>query len=581
MAKLTLDDFVDIVRRSKLVDDDQLSHALTKYREEHGGDLLGEAKDMAQYLIVAGLLTQWHCDKLLDGKYKGFFLGKYKLLGHLGTGGMSSVYLAEHTLMRRLRAIKVLPRKRVGDASYLDRFYQEAEATAKLDHRNIVRGYDVDHEGDTHYLVMEYIEGNDLVSIVAQHGPLDFETVAEYIAQTAEGLQHAHAHALIHRDVKPANLLVDGQGVVKILDLGLALFKTEDRASLTLEHKENVLGTADYLAPEQALDSHRVTPRADIYGLGCTLYFALTGHPIFPDGTLAQRIAMHQSKMPAAITVDRPDCPQELCDICFRMIQKDPNDRYQTAQEVLDALRGWLRQRREQAAAGSSEKRSAAVTPAEPAAARAPPAESAGTGQPRPASGGKQAAVVSPTPGRETPGSSAVDTISDREPGSAKEVQHVPQEKTTPTGASEVAGPQRRKSESSDVGSRSIANDPTGTRPAPESPAKSDHSSAPRGIEVKAEAACQSPAEGPKTGEDESSVDLDAYVAANVKASGVHRRSNVHGSRRRPAKKLPKPVFWVGLGLVVLTLAGIVLFSVWHPPHSGPQRERQTNRFEL
>ncbi len=581
MAKLTLDDFLDFVRRSKLVDDDRLSPALTKYRDEHGGDLLGEAKDMAQYLISAGLLTQWHCDKLLDGKYKGFFLGKYKLLGHLGTGGMSSVYLAEHTLMRRLRAIKVLPRKRVGDASYLDRFYQEAEATAQLDHRNIVRGYDVDHEGDTHYLVMEYIEGHDLVSIVAQHGPLDFETVAEYIAQAAEGLQHAHEHALIHRDVKPANLLVDGQGVVKLLDLGLALFKTEDRASLTLEHKENVLGTADYLAPEQALDSHRVTPRADIYGLGCTLYFALTGHPIFPDGTLAQRIAMHQSKLPAAITVDRPDCPQELCDICFRMLQKDPNDRYQTAQEVLDALRGWLRQRREQAAVGSSEKRSAAATPAEPAAGRAIPAESAGTGQPRPASGGKQAAVASPPPGRETPGASAVEPISDCEPGSVKRAEHVPQQKTTLHGVSGDAVLAPKKSASSGVASPSTANVPTGTRPAPGPPAESDRSSALRRTEAKAGAASQSPAEGPRTAEDESRVDLDAYIVASVKASGSHRRSNTHGPRRRSAKKLPKPVFWVGLGLVVLTLAGIVLFSVWHPLQSDPQRDRQTTRFEL
>src|SRR5688572_15187615 len=247
----------------------------------------------------------------MDKKYKGFFLGKYKLLRHIGTGGMSSVYLAEHMLMHRQRAIKVLPKGRVNDSSYLQRFHLEAQATASLDHPNIVRCYDVDNDGDTHFIVMEFIEGKDLNNVVRQEGRLPLELACNYIAQSAEGLAHAHQSNLIHRDVKPANLLVDPKGVVKILDLGLALFSDDARASLTVAHNENVLGTADYLAPEQAVNSHKVDHRADIYALGCSLYFLPPGHPPFPHRTLAQRVAKHQTQQPEEIGKSHPDCPRD------------------------------------------------------------------------------------------------------------------------------------------------------------------------------------------------------------------------------------------------------------------------------
>ena len=242
---------------------------------------------------------------------------------------MSSVYLAEHTLMHQRRAIKVLPKQRVNDSSYLQRFHLEAQATAALDHPNIVRAYDIGNEGSTHYLVMEFVPGQDLSRIVKERGKdfLDYELVADYIAQAADGLQHAHDAGVIHRDVKPANLLIDTRGTVKVLDMGLALFSDDGRESLTIAHNENVLGTADYLAPEQALNSHDVNFRADIYGLGCTLYFALTGHAPFCDGTLAQRIAKHQSQKPPEIRIDRPDCPAELVELCDRMMAKKPADR--------------------------------------------------------------------------------------------------------------------------------------------------------------------------------------------------------------------------------------------------------------
>lgn len=299
-------------------------------------------QQMADALVAADLLTTWQVDKLVVGKYKGFFLGNYKLLGHISTGGMSSVYLAEHRMMKSRRAIKVLPKKRVRDTTYLARFRREAQATAALKHPHVVRAYDIDNVGEVHYIVMEYVDGPDLQELVKRDGPLGFRQAARYIAQSAEGLEHAHEIGLIHRDVKPGNVLIDPHDQVKVLDLGLALFSDDEKASLTIAFNENVLGTADYLAPEQALNSHEIDGRADIYGLGCTLYFALVGHPPFNDGTLAQRIARHQSVMPDSIRKHRPDCPELLETICFQMMQKHREDRFQTMREVTEILQAWL-----------------------------------------------------------------------------------------------------------------------------------------------------------------------------------------------------------------------------------------------
>jgi len=341
MATQSVDTFLDLVRRSGLIDEDQLQRLLAQLSERAEGHPLDDPDALAEQLVQDGLLTRWQCQKLREGRYKGFFLGKYKLLDHLGTGGMSSVFLAEHVLMQRRVAIKVLPKSRVQDSSYLARFHREAQAAAALDHPNIVRAYDVDNDGDNHYLVMEYVEGRDLQRMVKEDGPLDFARAADYIRQAAEGLAHAHAAGLIHRDVKPANLLVDRNNVVKVLDLGLARFTDEDRASLTVAYDENVLGTADYLAPEQALDSHGVDARADIYSLGCSLYYLLTGHPPFAEGTLPQRLMAHVKQPPPSVYRDRPDAPRDLVEICMRMMAKKPEQRYQSAREVAAALAHW------------------------------------------------------------------------------------------------------------------------------------------------------------------------------------------------------------------------------------------------
>lgn len=343
--KLTVPSFLNVVRQSNLVPQDRLQSAVDDMKSQ--GVSIESSRQLSDQLVERGVLTQWQADKLLQGKHKGFFLGKYRLLSLLGKGGMSSVYLAEHVLMRRRCAIKVLPAKRVNDTSYLARFHREAQAVASLDHPNIVRAYDVDHESEKgqeiHFLVMEYVDGRDLQEIVAQDGVLDYVEAAEYIRQSAAGLAHAHAAGMVHRDIKPGNLLVDRNGNVRILDMGLArFFNEEDGESLTVAHDEKVLGTADYLAPEQALDSHNVDHRADLYSLGCTFYFILTGHPPFREGTLAQRLMAHQTKEPMPIQNDRADVPEDLLAIIRKMMAKKVEERHQTAEEIMQDLGVWL-----------------------------------------------------------------------------------------------------------------------------------------------------------------------------------------------------------------------------------------------
>ncbi len=341
MPEPTAKSFLKLLERSGIVSEAHLRGALASLSSKAAGRTV-KLDELIKHLQDAGVITPWHTEKLRAGKYKGFFLGKYKLLGHLGTGGMSSVYLAEHRITDQKRAIKVLPRKKVSDKSYLDRFYQEGRAAASLDHSNIARIYDICNEEDTHYMVMEYVEGADLYEIVKSNGPLAFEKAVDYMAQAAEGLSHAHQRSLVHRDIKPANLLLNDEGVVKILDLGLALMNQDDSESLTVLYNERVMGTADYLSPEQAVNSHLVDRRADIYSLGCTLYFLLTGRPPFPVGTLAQRIAMHQSHEPQDIRESRVDCPEALADICKQMMMKNADARYQNCDDLKCDLIGFL-----------------------------------------------------------------------------------------------------------------------------------------------------------------------------------------------------------------------------------------------
>ena len=337
----TAKSFLKILEKSGIIDEASLRSALKELSSRFKGQMV-RLEDLTKHLMDRQLITDWHCDKLLAGRYKGFFLGKYKLLNHLGSGGMSSVYLAMHRISGQLRAIKVLPRDKVEDKSYLDRFYREGKAAASLNHPNIVRMYDICAEDDRHFMVMEFVEGKDLYQMVKEGGPIHPTDAAKQIIQAASGLQHAHDRSLVHRDIKPANLLQSNDGTVKILDLGLALFQENEDTSLTVMYGERVMGTADYLSPEQAVDSHEIDHRADIYSLGCTLYYLLTGQPPFPTGSLAQRVTKHRTEYPTPIPEVRLDVPDALVKICEKMYRKKPENRFQSCEQLVAKLEEFL-----------------------------------------------------------------------------------------------------------------------------------------------------------------------------------------------------------------------------------------------
>lgn len=334
-------EFVELVGRSNLVERRQLDAYLNRLAAEP--EQPTTPKMLAQAMIRDGILTILQAGLLLRGKWKNFIIsGKYKLLEHLGTGGMGSVYLCEHILMRRRVALKVLPADRVSDPVILERFYREARAVAVLDHRNIVRAYDIDRDGDMHFLVLEYVDGSPLSQIVEKFGPLPIDRAVNFVTQAADGLQHAHEAGLVHRDIKPGNLLLDRLGTIKILDLGLARFFDDDGGQITRKFEVNsVLGTADYVAPEQAIDSSNVDIRSDIYSLGVTFYYLLTGRNPYKDGSVSQKLMWHQISAPTPITEYRSDVPRRLAAVIDCMLQKDPNNRFQEPAEVIEALAEW------------------------------------------------------------------------------------------------------------------------------------------------------------------------------------------------------------------------------------------------
>ena len=335
----TVADFLAVIRSSGLVEESRLATETAGWSDPT--QLLPD--ELPRHLVEIGLLTEWQVGQLRKGRYKGFMLGKYRLLRLLGAGGMSSVYLAENTTLRQQVAIKVLPIKRVEQSSFLARFRREAQMAFRLSHQNVARSFDLDHVGEIHFIVMEYVDWIDLHAKVKREGPLAIRETVEYLRQAALGLHHAHEEGMVHRDVKPSNLMLDHKGTIKILDLGLALGgDDEEAASLTREHDERVLGTADYLAPEQATDSHTADRRSDIYALGCTLHYLLVGRAPFAQGKLAERVRAHIKKPPPNIVEERADVPLPIAELYFRMMEKHPDARPQNALEVADALSAWL-----------------------------------------------------------------------------------------------------------------------------------------------------------------------------------------------------------------------------------------------
>jgi serine/threonine protein kinase len=331
-------ELLGLLRKSSLVEEDCLETYLQHLQSQ--GSLPDNPQRLAGMLVRDGLLTFFQTAQLLLGKWRGFTLGNYKVLEQLGSGGMGNVFLCEHQLMRRRVALKVLPSDLATDPTCISRFRREAQAIAALDHANIVRAHDISHEGNFHFLVMEYVDGVSLHELILKRGPIEPIRAAHYIYQAALGLEHAHEAGLVHRDIKPGNLIVNRAGMVKILDMGLALF-FHDPADQQDDH--SVVGTADYLAPEQAMSSQNVDIRADIYSLGATFYFLLTGSPPFGSGTVAQKLLGHQMRPVPSVRANRPEVPRKMAAVLEKMLAKEPADRYQTPGDVAAALEPWTR----------------------------------------------------------------------------------------------------------------------------------------------------------------------------------------------------------------------------------------------
>jgi hypothetical protein len=394
----TTDGLLALVRRSDLVEDDCLDACLDRLASGPG---LPQTPDrLARALVRDGLVTAFQATQLLRGKWRGFFLGKYKLLGPLGSGGMGRVFLAEHRVMHRLVALKLLPPGQADDPGAIRRLQREAEAAAALDHPNIVKAYDIDEDGGLHFLVLEYVDGVSLQDLVDRQGAPPPGRAADYARQAALGLGHAHRGGWVHRDVKPGNLLVDRDGVVKVLDLGLARLLRAGGEPLTLTFDvRNVLGTADYLAPEQARDSHEVDARTDVYSLGCTLYFLLAGAAPFADRSMAEKLIGHQVWEPRPLCSRRPDVPPALAAVVARMMAKNPAHRYQTMGEVAEALAPWPAEAAPPAEAGPPDPGTPATAVPLPAGSTAGDARAPGgvpAAGPGPAEGGGLATPTGP-----------------------------------------------------------------------------------------------------------------------------------------------------------------------------------------
>jgi serine/threonine protein kinase len=299
-----------------------------------------DPRALARELLRREWLTAFQANRLLQGRGQELLLGSYVLLEQVGSGGMGEVFKARNRKLGRVAALKVIRRERLADDAAVRRFHREIRAAAQLTHPNIVLAYDADQVGGTHFFVMEFVEGQELGRLIKQRGPLPVATACDCVRQAALGLQHAHERGLVHRDIKPHNLLLTRHGVVKVLDLGLARLNAtaEGEASTTVTHEGMVMGTPDYMAPEQAEESHAVDIRADLYSLGCTLYYLLSGQVPFPGGSLLQKLRRHQSEEPMPIEYLRPDVPAAVAAVVRTLMAKRPEDRYQTPAELAAAL---------------------------------------------------------------------------------------------------------------------------------------------------------------------------------------------------------------------------------------------------
>lgn len=329
---------------------------LTTFGFVSGGDLAaiekqlssaeaGNVQALARALVQQGKLTKYQASAVYQGQSKSLVYGDYLVLDRIGAGGMGQVYKARHKRMDRIVALKVLSTAAMKNADSIRRFEREVRAAAKLNHPNIVTAHDAGLQEGVHYLVMEYVEGPDLSSLLKKQGKFPIKQACEFITQAARGFAFAHEKGIVHRDIKPGNLLLDKSGIVKVLDMGLARFDDgslgETMGEAELTQSGAVMGTVDYMAPEQALNTSKADAKSDVYGLGCTLYRLLTGESVFGGDTIVEKILAHREQPIPQLRHVRPDAPPALESLINRMIAKKPDDR-PTMKDIADTLPGTL-----------------------------------------------------------------------------------------------------------------------------------------------------------------------------------------------------------------------------------------------
>jgi serine/threonine protein kinase len=300
-----------------------------------------DAQGLARELVRQKKLTKYQAQEVYSGKARNLVLGNYIIMDKIGSGGMGDVFKAQHKVMDRIVAIKVLPPSVTKDTNALQRFKREAKAAAKLFHPNIVTAFDADQASDVSFLVMEFVDGGDLSALVKKDGPLPVDKALDCVLQAARGLEFAHKKGVVHRDIKPGNLLLDADGTVKILDMGLARLEGGPEMSTSeadLTGTGTIMGTVDYMAPEQAVNTKLADARADIYSLGCTLFFLVSARVPFEGKTMVDKVLAHRSKPVPALSQYRNDVPADLAAVFQRMVAKKIEDRYQSMTEVIAAL---------------------------------------------------------------------------------------------------------------------------------------------------------------------------------------------------------------------------------------------------
>jgi serine/threonine protein kinase len=334
----TVEDFLKTVLRSGLLDRGQLQEALRDVPLNRRDD----PQALADHLVRKGKLSRFQASRILKGIGRGLLLGHYQVLAPIGRGGMSTVYLARDDRSGELVALKLLPPSRWrNEERLLARFQREMELSRLVAHPHLAWTHESGFCMGVYYIAMEYIPGKNLSRIVAEGGPLKVPRAARLMAEVASGLEHSHNQGLIHRDLKPSNIMITPNDHAKVLDLGLALIEGEEAAQDVIGGQGYIVGTMDYIAPEQTTDSTAVDGRADIYALGCTLYFALTGRPPFPGGTGRDKIRRHRQEEPTPLCELAPDVPVSFARLVEWMMAKDPAQRPPSAVAVEEELRAW------------------------------------------------------------------------------------------------------------------------------------------------------------------------------------------------------------------------------------------------